>query len=440
LFFASIAVGYDAGNENGNDVCSGSTVGVPLGKQAQADLTFDNNAKGLSLKRAIGRTLVGVTRDKSKTWSLYLTRDKNAYFHFSSGRKTKATWIQKSRNIICFKGLIKDKPYKEICKYAKPRGRGMDWQTVVDVRKENGSLMYSLATKKEHRGSSQIVYSLPGRKNINQNSYISNVALWPGHVIVGRTLKDREAWFAALNEDRTVDFVFGSGKRYQGRYTVSKKKICFSFAQKPVLNRCRIPTLRKGKIRWASSKDGHSISELVFMQPLPKIPQGFQLFTAISRKKNIKVVTAEDGNTIATLQDQPRKMTVWDGASGRNLFGLTSDIDDLALSSAGHYLAVASKISIRVYNTKDGSRPSIFFPVSDTRRVAVSDDGWVAGAALKGPLDVFRIGTQKARIKSTSFDQDHIVALRFVKKGLLLVGMRSGKLYTIDVAREAPHV
>lgn len=111
-------------------------VGISPGL-AVADVDFDYNASGLTINRAKGRTIVGMTRDSSKTWSLFLDRSGKAYFKFPSGREATATWRKRSKNIICFKGLIKDDLSKDICKLATPRGRGTDWMT-VEVFEKSG--------------------------------------------------------------------------------------------------------------------------------------------------------------------------------------------------------------------------------------------------------------------------------------------------------------
>jgi len=231
---------------------------------AESDFAF--NTSGLELNRSKGRTLVGVTRDSSKTWSVYLARDKKAYFHFSSGRKQTATWRQRSRNIICFTGLVKDKPSQDICKYAPATGRGMDWKTVT-IRQGDSGIVYTPVVD-EHRGSSQIVYSVKGKKSVNQNSYQRNIRNWRGQVIVGRTLKDREAWIAKLHSAGRVTFVYGSGKIRKGRYLLKRDEICFNWDNGSGPAECRLPRLKNGKMRWISKATGGSISEIVYMRPL----------------------------------------------------------------------------------------------------------------------------------------------------------------------------
>jgi hypothetical protein len=92
------------------------------------------------------------------------------------------------------------------------------------------------------------------------------VTKWAENVIVGRTLKDKEKWSALLGLDGSVDFVFGSGKRSKGDYTLAEGEMCLTFPDNPGTNGCRKPTVSKGKVLWTSSTDGGATSEIVFMQ------------------------------------------------------------------------------------------------------------------------------------------------------------------------------
>lgn len=232
--------------------------------QARAEQEFDYAARGLTLSRARGRTLVGVTRDTSKIFSVYLASNGQAQFNFSTGKSATARWYVDSKDILCFKGLIKENPSKEICKLTKPRGRGMDWMT-VELYEKNGKKFYRKATKDEHRGSSQIVYSFPGKHYVSKTGYQSNISRWKGRVVVGRTMKDREAWAVYFKSNGYFDFVFGSGRRLGGRYTTNYGEVCLKFSSKPEMNGCRKPTRRDGKVLWVSTKDGRHTSEIVYM-------------------------------------------------------------------------------------------------------------------------------------------------------------------------------
>ncbi len=103
---------------------------------AFAESDFEHNAKGLNLTDLRGRTLVGVTRDNSDIWSLFLSHSGKAQFHFSSGKRKTAKWRQRSSGIICFTEIVDENPSQEICKLATPLGRGTDWMT-VEIEKAN---------------------------------------------------------------------------------------------------------------------------------------------------------------------------------------------------------------------------------------------------------------------------------------------------------------
>ena len=240
--------------------------------QAQTAADFEFSKAGLSMKAISGRTLVGMTRDTSKTWSVYLSKSGTASFNFSTGKSASSKWYSRGNNIVCFKGLIKDKPLKEICKLITQRGRGLDWMT-VELYKSNGKTVYRKVDKSERRGSSQIVFSHAGRMTVSKYSYRSDLRQWRGRVVVGRTLKDKEAWSAHFKQDGRVDFVFGSGKKASGRFTATQRQICMTFASNPNLNGCRKPYTKNGKVVWASSKNGSYISEIVYMyKPVVRKP------------------------------------------------------------------------------------------------------------------------------------------------------------------------
>jgi hypothetical protein len=59
------------------------------------------------------------------------------------------------------------------------------------------------------------------------------VTKWAENVIVGRTLKDKEKWSALLGLDGSVDFVFGSGKRSKGDYTLAEGEMCLTCSRQP---------------------------------------------------------------------------------------------------------------------------------------------------------------------------------------------------------------
>ncbi len=304
---------------------------------AQADADFDYNAKGLTLNRTHDRTLVGVTRDGSKTWSVYLSPTKKAYFKFSTGKTATATWSQDYKRIICFTGLIKDKPHQKICKRTPELGRGFDWMT-INLKTQNGKTVYEKATKGERRGSSQIVYSFKGRQDISQNSYVSDTRKWAGHLIVGRTLKDKEAWFAQFGMDGSVDFVFGSGKRYKGSYRLQDGKICLTFPTGKTANSCRKPTIKNGKILWKDTKSGHSSSEIVFMKKTET--EGPRLVKKLSSDRHRMVLLNRHSNTLAAVSQARAGSIVLYDAKARYRIGTVEEFaGDLAYTPDGTKLA-----------------------------------------------------------------------------------------------------
>lgn len=355
---------------------------VLLTTPALADETFDYNAEGLELSRVKGRTLVGITRDSSKTWGVYLSKDKKAYFNFSSGKTGQGTWRQRSRNIICFKGLDKNNPSSEICKYAKPRGRGMDWMT-VKVNERNGEIFYDKVTEDEHRGSSQIVYAFEGRQVPNPNSYVSDLKKWPGHLVVGRTLKDKEAWFAALELDGSVDFVFGSGKRLKGRYQIKDGQICFEFPQQETANSCRRPKVENKKILWKNASGGKAISEVVFMQKMDS--DGPRKVQTIASDSHHMLTVHNASSTLAAVNRTGKgSVVLYDLPSMIKLGEIPGFARDITFNPNGQKLVASYKQSVWQIDTYTGGIDWTYSTdAHDMTEVAYATDGKrvVAGAS-----------------------------------------------------------
>jgi len=108
------------------------------------------------------------------------------------------------------------------------------------------------------------VYSFPRGHLASNFVKRPKVSDWGGKVIVGRTLKDRETWFARFDNSRAVDFAYGSGRRYQGSYTYSGSRMCISFPSQPTLGGCREPIMTNGKYLWTNPETGKAISEILF--------------------------------------------------------------------------------------------------------------------------------------------------------------------------------
>ncbi|PCH92527.1 MAG: hypothetical protein COB84_10500 [Rhodobacteraceae bacterium] len=348
-----------------------------LSTQAYADADFDRNAKGMRIGSMVGRTIVGVTRDSSKTFSIYLSSAKKAHFSFSTGKTATATYKLHSGNIICFKGLDKKAPSSEICKLTDKRGRGMDWQT-VKLKFKNGKSSYSLATKGERRGSSQIVYSFAGRQKINNKSYISDLTKWKGHVVVGRTLKDKEAWFANFDLDGNVDFVFGSGKRYAGRYTATKTTICITFPNQPQMDGCRKPAIKKGKIAWVSTKNDGYISEIVYLKEIQS--QGPTSATQLSYKSQNMRKSKNNLFAIGTSTKNDGQLNVWSTTSGIRLAKRPLQARDASIDNQGRYLVAVDRSYLYILDLETGTTDKHRYSEADKKapklnRVTISPDG-----------------------------------------------------------------
>lgn len=395
---------------------------------AVANPNLEHNAKGLSISKFKGRTIVGVTRDNSKVFSIYLDRNKKAKFHFSSGKRKTVTWRQVSRNIICFKGLIEARKHEEVCKYAKALGRGTDWMTVKVFEKSSG-VTYDKSNKSERRGSSQIVYSFAGDQAISQNSYISDLRKWKGHTIVGRTLKDKEAWFMQLGLDNKMEFVFGSGKRFKGTYTTTNSEICLKFFDKPAFDGCRKPTRKNGKMAWVSTKSGGHTSEIVFMKETEK--PGPKVIKSLSKDNYHMVLSDPLHRTIAAVsRAKSGSVELYDSHSQRFLAKIPHYARDVAFSPLGLRVAGDYKNKLWQANVNTGQVDwaiELDADVTLTELAYALDRRRLLVGSNTGHLYVFDADSGKQLAKH--FISDSPISDVAVQKAQVLIGTRAGQLF-----------
>lgn len=146
--------------------------------RASADADFDLDAKGMTHNQMLGRTIVGVTRDGSSVFSVYINPDKTAQFHLSNGTRATASGEKLDSHILCFKGLAKDKPDDQLCKRAPELGRGMDWATII-LNQKDGKTTYALENPDEPRGSSQMAIPLPATSRSRSKAVCPTLANGP---------------------------------------------------------------------------------------------------------------------------------------------------------------------------------------------------------------------------------------------------------------------
>lgn len=395
---------------------------------ALAKEDFETNAEGMALSDMIGRTMVGVTRGKSSVFSVYLGADGTAEFHFSNGKRQSATWRSQDSVILCFKGLVAERPGDEVCKRAMPSGRGLDWMT-VELQSKNGTTTWSRATPGEEKGSSQMVYSFDGKVEVDQQSYVTDLRKWPGHLVVGRTLKDREAWFALFDTDGAVDFVFASGKREKGSYTVSGDQICMNFPSSPATSGCRRPTIKDGIIRWVSTADGGSSSEIVFMKQMESGgPQGIAVLSPSDTR-----YFAPSPNRLLILSNDTRAQEVkmWNLSNGRLLGSVrTEKTNDLEFSPDGRQFAAVQDAGVEVFDTASGA---FLFAIERSpggakfREAAFLPGGDLLIGDQAGVLHRVHL-SDSTEVQTVSFGTQGIANMAADASGRLLVGDLSGKI------------
>lgn len=426
---------------------------------AKADADFDFNARGMTLSGMVGRTMVGVTRDGSSVFSVYLGADGKADFHLSSGRQARATWKREGNPIICFTGLDAQNPSAKACKRAPETGRGLDWMS-VNIFYDNGQVTWTRETRDEHRGSSQMVYSFAGNLAVDKASYVADVTKWAGHVIVGRTLKDREAWFMKLAPDGRLDFVFGSGKRFAGRYTLKPGEICLNFTANPELSGCRRPTVRDKKILWASATDGAVASELVFMkkvgaaekpataaqtatvakvnpatQPAADGPREMAVLGAAG-SGNVRLLGTADGQILVTLQEKWKQIRLWDAPTGRKI-GEIAQIDsvaDIDLSADSQRIAVARHDGVEIFSLSTGELQGILARPAgqpDFAQIAFAPTAnhiYVGDASGGMALYDFSSGEQLAATRFSAGETTAITNILLSDDGRIVISDAAGRI------------
>jgi hypothetical protein len=399
---------------------------------AVADPDIEANAKGMTLNAMKGRTLVGVTRDSSAVFSVYLGPDGTADFHLSNGTRATATWAQLDSSILCFQGLVKERPKEKVCKRAPANGRGLDWMTII-LQTANGKTTYAKENPDEARGSSQMVYSFEGKVEIDQASYVADVGQWAGHLIVGRTLKDKEAWFAFYDSDGGVDFVFASGKRFKGSYTLKADEVCMEFPENPDANGCRKPVTKDGKIRWTSTKDGGASSEIVYMKRLET--DGPQDVARLANESAYYTYPSPDRQTVITAPKDSNELLVWNTATGAVIGQISSPKPvDIEFSWTGKTFATVQPNGVEVFDLATGAfivaieRPA---NSANFREVAFVSGTEVVVGDERGNLRKFSISDGRLK-KAYVFGTAAINNMAFNPKGQILVGDTDGKLAVLD--------
>ncbi|MEP3178825.1 MAG: hypothetical protein ABJO45_04745, partial [Lentilitoribacter sp.] len=223
----------------------------------------------------------------------------------------------------------------------------------VTLSQQNGKTVYDLVTKDERRGTSQLVYSFSGDLNIDKNSYVSDLSKWAGYLIVGRTLKDKEAWFAHLGMDGSVEFVFGSGKRANGRYKLTTDTICFTFPSQSNLNGCRKPLLKDGKVMWARAEDGGYISEVVFMKKTES--DGPRKIKQLSPDSHHMVLVDWKTETIAAVnRKSPGSIDLYDAKAQMKIGAISGYARDMSFSPDGRKIAANYKNRVWLIDVDTG--------------------------------------------------------------------------------------
>jgi hypothetical protein len=263
----------------------------------------------------------------------------------------------------------------------------------VTLETRNGKTTWARATRDEHRGSSQMVWSFAGNVTVNRNSHVPDVTKWAGHIIVGRTLKDRE-------------------------------------------------------VLWASSSDDGAVSEIVFMHPVakapapvaPPAPQG------PPDRPHEALVMAQAGqgfhwpSPVRSLLVAPdsgkRELVLWDSATGMRIGAIPgiAAASDVAWSADGARLAVVAPNGVELFDMASGrfqgSAPRAPGMADMTAAALMPDGRLVIGSATGEVLHLSPLDGIVER--SLSLQAGGITDLAALPDGRLGVATVNGRIVVPD--------
>lgn len=398
-----------------------ASTALPAQLASAQDLSsFDMSREGLRLDDMIGRTLVAATNGGSSPWSTYLSTDGRALFHFSSGKRAEATWRRAAEDVICFTGLIAEKPRKEICKRADALGRGLDWMTVVS----NDKGEFTPEDPNASRGSSQIIFSYPGQVEPPQDVDLAEPSAWAGKIVLGRTLKDREPWLMRVQDAEKLTIVFASGRAVDGSYEIKEGKFCMDLPEYKPASGCRDIQLDNDKLLWPR-EGGKATSELLLL--VPETVGGPHLIKQASEHTNWMRSTP-GGRYSLGVERKTQMLEVLDKTSGELIASRAGAAapHDVEMSATGKHVAVTygdgsaevfSVPDLNIVNVLEAPQDDKFnepdFSADGTRLVIGSNKGGLYEIDLKnstaGPM---MAGASEARISDLKFLGDgRVVAL-----------------------------
>ena len=217
-------------------------MGLTLYAANSGDAAAQTLSEAATVDDLIGRTIVGVT-DRGGVWGASLYRDGEAAYLFVNGKRSSARWRRKNNQTLCFDF----ENGASACKVISSAGQGLHWRT-----------------EGESRISSQLILRLPLDIYPNQSSYRFRIRDWRGALVVGRTLKDREIWYAFLRRDGSFSFLSTGGAVRGGSYELRDGAVCFFYSDSDV-EYCRRPEVRGKIVAWINPEKADYISEIVYL-------------------------------------------------------------------------------------------------------------------------------------------------------------------------------
>lgn len=190
----------------------------------------------------VGREITAVTLS-GRIWSAKFWPNGQTEYLNQAGKRTPGTWWKKDYRTLC----IQLQGETEVCKVIEQAGSGLGWRN--EGARDASSQIFNSEPIAERR-------ALSGRSLLNTNS-------WQQGVVVGRTLRDKEIWFAYLKGDGTFGFAGSSGKARTGRYVIRNNQVCFIYDGGSGKEHCRFPFQSGSRVEWRRPDGGKLISEII---------------------------------------------------------------------------------------------------------------------------------------------------------------------------------
>lgn len=197
----------------------------------------------------LNNTHVFATRT-GKIWSLYLSADGSATYHYSTGDVGNPLWQGYLEGSLCF-NFRNDQPHA--CRKLIRAGQGYHWSDTYTGE-----------------SFSELIFSVDGYSRIAGTPKLLDTRSWIGKEVFGRTIKDKQIFKFSLYKNGQVEFEYASGKRNYGNYEVfSSGEICLYFPSGKICKNVEGASYEgKNIAAWTNSNSGDFWSEIIYIREI----------------------------------------------------------------------------------------------------------------------------------------------------------------------------